>query len=171
MSTRPTARFRIAPAPVGLHRVQDLLNTRALAAKGFPDLLADGVAASQSLDADLTDADARELRGLRSALEELIAGTSPSINPVGAELSVDATGVVRLSPSGGGWEYVASQVWAEVLLAQQTDTWRRLKRCRNELCGTAFYDRSRNNSGVWHDVKTCGNTANLRASRARRRSE
>ncbi|WIX82772.1 CGNR zinc finger domain-containing protein [Amycolatopsis carbonis] len=27
----------------------------------------------------------------------------------------------------------------------------------------------RNNSRVWHDVKVCGNIANLRASRARRR--
>ncbi|MGV9881539.1 CGNR zinc finger domain-containing protein [Streptomyces sp. NPDC003006] len=48
---------------------------------------------------------------------------------------------------------------------------RRLKTCRNPLCRVAFYDRSRNNSGVWHDVKTCGNAANLRAYRARRRGQ
>ncbi|MFD7480728.1 CGNR zinc finger domain-containing protein [Streptomyces sp. NPDC059837] len=29
--------------------------------------------------------------------------------------------------------------------------------------------RSLNNSGVWHDVRTCGNVANLRAFRQRRR--
>jgi len=34
----------------------------------------------------------------------------------------------------------------------------------------AFFDRSRNNSGVWHDVKFCGNAANLRAFRARQRA-
>jgi predicted RNA-binding Zn ribbon-like protein len=34
----------------------------------------------------------------------------------------------------------------------------------------AFFDRSRNNSGVWHDVAACGNAINLRASRARRRA-
>jgi predicted RNA-binding Zn ribbon-like protein len=38
------------------------------------------------------------------------------------------------------------------------------------VCPCAFYDRSRNNSRVWHDVRTCGNVANLRASRARRRA-
>ncbi|WP_230981726.1 CGNR zinc finger domain-containing protein [Mycobacterium malmoense] len=44
-----------------------------------------------------------------------------------------------------------------------------MKRCRNHRCASTFYDRSKNNSGVWHSVKTCGNAANLRASRARRR--
>ncbi|TFV34142.1 CGNR zinc finger domain-containing protein [Streptomyces sp. T1317-0309] len=32
-----------------------------------------------------------------------------------------------------------------------------------------FYDRTRNNIGVWHSVRSCGNPANLRASRARKR--
>jgi len=65
---------------------------------------------------------------------------------------------------------LASVVWGETLLAQRADTWRRLKLCRNAVCNSAFYDRSKNNSGVWHDVKMCGNAANLRASRARRRA-
>jgi predicted RNA-binding Zn ribbon-like protein len=42
--------------------------------------------------------------------------------------------------------------------------------CRNPRCRVAFYDRSRNNSGVWHDVRTCGNAANLRAHRERQRA-
>jgi predicted RNA-binding Zn ribbon-like protein len=45
-----------------------------------------------------------------------------------------------------------------------------LKVCRNPRCRVAFYDRSRNNSGVWHDVRTCGNAANLRAHRERQRA-
>jgi len=57
----------------------------------------------------------------------------------------------------------------EIHEAQLKDTWRRLKACKNERCQGAFYDRSRNNSGVWHDVHTCGNIANLRASRTRRK--
>jgi predicted RNA-binding Zn ribbon-like protein len=47
---------------------------------------------------------------------------------------------------------------------------RRLKICRNPRCRVAFFDRSRNNSGVWRDVRTCGNAANLRAYRARQRA-
>jgi predicted RNA-binding Zn ribbon-like protein len=41
---------------------------------------------------------------------------------------------------------------------------------RVKLCRSAFHDGSRNGSGVWHNVRTCGNTADLRASRARRRT-
>jgi len=50
------------------------------------------------------------------------------------------------------------------------DTWRRLKVCRNPRCQVAFFDRSRNNSGVWHSTKVCGNVENLRAHRARAKS-
>jgi predicted RNA-binding Zn ribbon-like protein len=45
-----------------------------------------------------------------------------------------------------------------------------MRLCRNPTCRAAFYDRSKNNSAVWHDVKACGNAINLRASRARRRT-
>ena len=79
-------------------------------------------------------------------------------------------GAVRLQPTGTGVRWLASAVWGEVLLAQRDGRWDRLKVCRNPLCPCAFYDRSRNNSRVWHDVRTCGNVANLRASRARRRA-
>jgi predicted RNA-binding Zn ribbon-like protein len=58
----------------------------------------------------------------------------------------------------------------EMLTAQQADTWRRLKVCRNHRCQVAFFDRSRNNSGVWHSTKICGNLENLRAHRARAKS-
>ncbi|OZD14934.1 peptide chain release factor 2 [Rhodococcus sp. 06-156-3C] len=166
----PTERFRLDPAPDGLAHVQNLLNTRAIDAKGLPDLLADGAVASAAMGHDLSDADAAALRELRTTIELLIAGTPPETAPADAVLTLDASGTVQLRPSGTGHEYVTSRIWAEILLAQRADTWRRLKRCRNEPCGSAFYDRSRNNSGVWHDVKTCGNIANLRASRARRRA-
>ena len=43
-----------------------------------------------------------------------------------------------------------------------------MKVCRNPECEVAFWDSSRNTSGVWHDGRTCGNVANLRESRARR---
>ena len=78
-------------------------------------------------------------------------------------------GAVQLEPNGSGWRWLASALWGEILLSQQAGTWRRIKRCHNHRCGSTFYDRSKNTSGVWHDVKTSGNAANLRASRARRR--
>nr|WP_242660373.1 CGNR zinc finger domain-containing protein [Mycobacterium mantenii] len=180
-------RYGCATAPGGVGLVQDFLNTRAIDGYG-PDLLADtesagdwaatAVRAWSSLrDVDLSppelrDADLAKLRTLRATIERLVAGEPPSgrgVGGVGASFALSDTGEVRLDPSGSGWRWLASALWGEILLSQQADTWRRIKRCNNHRCGSTFYDRSRNNSGVWHDVKTCGNAVNLRASRARRR--
>jgi hypothetical protein len=181
-----TQRYGLTPAPGGLALVQELINTRAITGKGT-DLLADGDAASEwlarvlpvwtalrGIDAPrlaLTDADAAKLRALRGTLAGLLAarrdGTVEVVDAT-AQLSVSRDGVVQLVPRGRGWRWLSSALWAEVLHAQGAGVWPRLKVCRNPECGSAFYDRSKNSSGVWHDVKTCGNTANLRASRARR---
>ncbi|MCV7246638.1 CGNR zinc finger domain-containing protein [Mycobacterium mantenii] len=167
--------------------VQDFLNTRAIDGYG-PDLLANpenagdwaatAVRAWSSVrDVDLSspelrDADLVKLRALRTTIGRLVAGEPPSrrgVGGVGAFFTLSDAGEVRLDPSGSGWRWLASALWGEILLSQQAGTWRRIKRCHNHRCGSTFYDRSKNNSGVWHDVKTCGNAVNLRASRARRR--
>lgn len=180
-------RYGCATAPGGLGLVQDFLNTRAIDGYGT-DLLADPGPAndwvagavrawSSARGADvpppaLGEADLVKLRAVRAAIERLVAGAPPSsrgTHGVVASFALSDAGDVRLDPSGGGWRWLASALWGEILLSQHADTWRRVKRCHNHRCGSTFYDRSRNNSGVWHDVKTCGNAVNLRASRARRR--
>lgn len=165
--------------------MQDFLNTRGIAGYG-PDLLADTslahdwvagavLAWSAARGVDLPpptfdDADLVKLRALRSKLDSLVNGEAPvGQSAVPASLVLSDDGAVRLEPTGSGWRWLASALWAEILLSQQAGTWRRIKQCHNHHCGSTFYDRSKNNSGVWHDVKTCGNAANLRASRARRR--
>ncbi|WP_231972000.1 CGNR zinc finger domain-containing protein [Mycobacterium sp. E3251] len=175
----------IIPAPGGLGLVQDFLNTRGIDGYG-PDLLADPAlagewvadavhawSAARGMDAPVPtfdDADLAKLRALRARIDSLVVGEAPGgRSAVPAALVVTDAGEVRLEPSGTGWRWLASALWAEILLSQQDDTWRRIKQCHNPRCGSTFYDRSKNNSGVWHDVKTCGNAANLRASRARRR--
>lgn len=87
------------------------------------------------------------------------------------DLVLATEGTLSLAPHGQGAEWIGSAVLGESLLARRDDTWRRLKVCRNTACGVAFYDRSRNNNGVWHAVRKCGNPANLRASRARKAEE
>ena len=134
----------------------------------------------------LSASDVRHLRELRETFELLVGGPEyggPERDatsghgvidgmtvaaPVAAKL-VPGGGEVTLTPSGSGWRWLASALWIETYRSQENGTWPRLKRCRNTECGSTFYDGSRNNSGVWHDVRTCGNVANLRASRARRR--
>ncbi|MCV7154374.1 CGNR zinc finger domain-containing protein [Mycolicibacterium pyrenivorans] len=183
-----TGRYRLRTAPAGLALVQDLLNTLAIGEYG-PDLLTDGATASAwAVEAAavwsevsglptpamvLTDRDAQRLRSLRDVLREMIVAQRPPTRApldAAADLELSDGGRVRLVPNGAGAQWLASAVWIEVLLGQQSSTWPRLKFCREPACGSAFYDHSRNNSGVWHDVKTCGNRANLRTSRARRRT-
>jgi predicted RNA-binding Zn ribbon-like protein len=36
------------------------------------------------------------------------------------------------------------------------------------LCQTAFFDRSKNNSKLWHDTAKCGAPAHMREYRKRR---
>ncbi|MGC4877751.1 CGNR zinc finger domain-containing protein [Micromonospora sp. DT43] len=87
----------------------------------------------------------------------------------GATLRLDQDGAVHLDPAGAGVDLLISLVLAELYEAHLTDLGRRIKTCRNPRCQVAFYDRSRNNSGVWHSVRVCGLPTNLRAHRARQR--
>ena len=180
-------RYGLAPAPGGLGLVQDFLNTIRIQDYG-PDLLADATLAQawaadavrtwsalRGVDAEppsLNDGDLSKLRALRDTIAKMVTGQRPDgrgIGAVAASFALSDTGQVRLEPAGSGWRWLASALWGEILLSQHEDTWRRIKQCHSHHCGSAFYDRSKNNSGVWHNVKTCGNAENLRASRARRR--
>lgn len=190
MSHVATERFRLRSAPAGLALVQDLLNTRPTSS-GAVDLLEDldgaqiwATAAVEDWIAErggarpmmrLSEADLLMIRQLRATLAAIVAGghSDPRVPPehVVATLVAAPDGVVRLTPIGRDGAWIVSATWIEVFQAQQDGTWNRLKVCRNPYCATSFYDTSRNNSGVWHNVKTCGNIANLRASRERRRAQ
>lgn len=190
MSHWLTERCGLLPAPGGLALVQDLLNTRKISnrgvdllgtvdlARGFlPGLLqewaadSDRVAPTPEWVDELTARDLQALFDLRADVVG-VTGDGPAAAPPQlptAALELSADGRISLQPTGSGRQQVAAAVWIEVFLAQQRGDWQRLKICRNPVCGSAFFDRSKNNSGVWHDVKVCGNAANLRASRARKR--
>ncbi|MGW7595220.1 CGNR zinc finger domain-containing protein [Streptomyces rubiginosohelvolus] len=185
-------RYGMEPAPGCLAFVHELLNTLSAGRPNQPDLLAglpsaqdwaDRALATWSTGADcraqqvvLDQDDVEHLRRFRDNLHERItAGGTVDYAGMGhtasASLRLEEDGKVRLAPRGTGWRYLASLTLATALEAQVAEIWCRLKTCRNQECGITFYDRSRNNSGVWHDVRTCGNAANLRAHRARRRGE
>ncbi|MFJ5686765.1 CGNR zinc finger domain-containing protein [Streptomyces sp. NPDC093099] len=145
-----------------------------------------------SPDCTLSPSDPRALRDLRDSFERLLTTTPPAsdtdpaagetprpapapvrgggpVRGVTVRLAPDEQGQVQLLPVGRGRDWLESALWSETLLAQRAGTWARLKICRNGECGSSFYDTSRNNSGVWHDVRICGNAVNLRASRQRKR--
>src|SRR4051794_29264118 len=197
MAWSASTRYEVDPAPHGLALVHDLLNTIPAGRPRAADLLDDLGDAQTWVDqalgcwaeetaqvaaqVHLAESDLEELRGLRAELRRLVASrngdapqgveldVAPAVHVAAAALRMDREGRVVLEPRGQGWRYVAALVLLEVFQAQRADTWRRLKMCRNTRCTTAFYDRSRNNSGVWHPTKICGNLENLRAHRARQR--
>ena len=80
-------------------------------------------------------------------------------------------GQASLEPAIDGVDGALARLLAAVPLAQVDGSWRRLKICRNDACGRAFFDTSKNHSGAWCDLGKCGNRLNARASRARRRLE
>ena len=178
-------------APKGLPLVHELLNTISAGRPPNPNLLGALELAQPWLEQTvalwaartgvgqpprwriLSDRDLPTLRALRDQLRE---AASRSSNPSGSkptgslpDFTLTAGNKIAVRPQGQRARWVTAAVLGELYLARQHDSWRRLKICRNELCGTAFLDSSRNNSGVWHDVRVCGNAANLRASRARRK--
>lgn len=194
MSWMATERFEARSGPGGLGLVQDLVNTHAVERDGF-DLLSDHATAQHWLqeasrqwasdralpppDPTLPKTDLQPLRDLRTAVLAILE-TPPgqrSADSAGAiteraqvQLATDDHDRVAMIPLGSGAAWLTSAIWSEILLSQQTGTWAKVKLCREPGCRTAFYDASRNGSGTWHNVRTCGNIANLRASRTRRKS-
>lgn len=190
-----TSRYALAPAPGALGLAQDLLNTAPAGHK--PDLLADlasartwvseataqwSAATGQPVPEVVLDAgDLQMLRAFRDDLRAVTAGEhdgapdtgpeAPVLHTGAAALQLGADGSVRLHPQETGPQALVMLVLAALLEGQQAGTGRRLKTCRNPRCRVAFYDRSRNASGVWHSVRICGNAINLRAHRERRRSQ
>ena len=82
----------------------------------------------------------------------------------------DVAGHVTVARGGRGVDGALAQIVAVVLGAMADGTWARLKVCRADTCGWAFYDHSRNRSGQWCVMAECGNRNKARTFRARRRA-
>jgi predicted RNA-binding Zn ribbon-like protein len=62
-----------------------------------------------------------------------------------------------------------AQIASIAAIAQVEGSWHRLKACRGDQCGWAFYDHSRNQSGHWCSMSTCGSRSKAREYRRRQR--
>jgi hypothetical protein len=185
-----TEQLHLEPAPGALQIIQDLLNTISSGRTvRRSDLLDNAVDANRWLEAVWPQAvgdvdvprldvdDLEPLRQLRQAIGSMLArdrgatfderGTAQSAR-VRLELTPQG---VDVQPVGSGNRAVAGRVLGALLEAQTRDELRRLKVCPNDWCHVSFYDRSRNNSAIWHNSTTCGNIANVRASRARKKDQ
>jgi predicted RNA-binding Zn ribbon-like protein len=128
--------------------------------------------------------DLRKAVGVREALRalllanagetvgrEAIATLNTAVRRSRLGLRFEADGNSRLAPQASGVDGSIGALLAIVAAAMSDGTWSRLKACRAETCQWAFYDHTRNRSGVWCDMAVCGNRAKVRAYRQRHAPE
>ena len=76
----------------------------------------------------------------------------------GEPIHVEATGV----------RGAIGRLLGTAFLAELDGTWERLRVCHEPTCRAVFYDGSKNHSGKWCSMSTCGNRNKVRAFRERR---
>lgn len=178
------ARPSAAPGQLGL--VQSFLNTLDLDS-GTDDLAEPASAKAwlvqhklASPGTDYEDNDLRQLSEVRRALQELVAANAGSDVPRRAVTSLNEAARrvrlgVRLHPTDGyrlvaegvGVDRPIGELLMSVTGALTAGNWNRLKVCANDACQRTFYDSSRNRSGRWCSMATCGNRMKGRAYRQR----
>jgi predicted RNA-binding Zn ribbon-like protein len=129
----------------------------------------------------VTEGDYRRAVAMREALRQLLRRSSDDTNDnaratlagLAAHLllkvDVVSSSGYRLVPESIGVDGFLARVLAEMYTAMATGTWQRLKVCHNTACSRAFYDGSKNHSGVWCSAKACGNRMHARTYRQQRR--
>ena len=175
------------PAPGELELVRSFVNTWDAEddtdAIASPDALRGWLVDNGLLDggAKVTANDQRRAAGVREALratlrahhghdEEEWADDALCDASERAKLQVlfDKDGASRLVPTATGVDGALGRLLTIVHEADREGHWIRLKVCPADDCQWAFYDRSRNRSATWCDMKVCGNRHKVREYRERR---
>ena len=171
-------------APEPLELVREFVNTYDHDDR--TETLSDPAALTTWLDANglgspaATAADVEHARELREALRAILQHhggleldpQAPAIVDSAARraqlaVAFDDHGDAVVQPRAGGVDGALGRLLVTIANAQRDGTWGRLKACPAEDCQWAFYDRSRNRSAVWCDMKVCGNRHKVRAFRER----
>jgi predicted RNA-binding Zn ribbon-like protein len=82
------------------------------------------------------------------------------------QITFDPASTTRLEPIDRGIDGALGRLLAIVHRAMESGEWRRVKACRDAGCRWAFYDHSKNRSGTWCDMASCGNRNKARRRRA-----
>jgi predicted RNA-binding Zn ribbon-like protein len=126
------------------------------------------LAASEPVD----EADLAMAIELREALRAMLrVNHGEPLDPDALQMAFDEEGRPVLGPGSAGCRGALAALLAGVAQASAQGTWERLKACSADSCQWAFYDRSKNRSGRWCSMQTCGNRTKTRTYRSRRRTE
>ena len=191
LSFAPVASAEQQAVPAGVARVQGFVNTceidgdEVVEGLGTPTDLAAWLEAHGLLEAGnaLDEDDLRQAIEVREALRELLEGNAghevdPTAISALREAAAAAPVAIRFDPGGGasfapaahGLRAALGRIFADIATATADGTWARLKVCRNDECRWAYYDGSRNRSGRWCSMASCGNRMKGRAYRSRARA-
>ena len=172
-------------APGPLERVRLFVNTVHLEPPGpdefgSPDRGAAWLRTHGLSDRPLTAGEATRLRELREIIraallahngegDEQATGLAlaQALSGTCAQWSRDG-GTLALEPAGdSNVDRIRSAFAIAIYDAMAKGTWSRLKACRKDTCLYAFFDHSKNGSGTWCDMATCGNRVKAAKRRAR----
>jgi predicted RNA-binding Zn ribbon-like protein len=87
------------------------------------------------------------------------------------KLHITSDGRPALRAQGAGADAAIAEIFAIIYDAIGDGTWARLKACRKHSCRWAFYDRSKNGSGVWCSMRVCGNRVKAQKRRLSRKKQ
>src|SRR6476661_138308 len=175
------------PAPGALEQVRSFVNTwdvdEGTDAIDTPDGLAAWLRDAELLGAGdrVTAAEHRRALAVREAVRSTLrAHHGHPEEPVAADVLAEASqraklrvlfddaGTSRLDVGATGVDGALGRLLTIVHAADCEGEWVRLKVCPADDCQWAFYDRSRNRSATWCDMKVCGNRHKVREYRERR---
>lgn len=178
------------PAPGDLEILQRFLNLHEHAPDGRtldppPEMIRTFLVERGLLTAEqrFAEADRETYLQLRRALRALIgAGDGKPLSEADAAV-IDRLGEEAglhphfraehrptLETRGRGVTAAFGRLVAIAFVASFDGSFAHMKLCASEDCRAAFYDRSKNRSGRWCSMETCGNRAKVRAWRERQRT-
>jgi predicted RNA-binding Zn ribbon-like protein len=131
---------------------------------------------------DVKPADLRRALEVREALRNVMgANNGEQLDPASVDLlnraaarakvvaAFDDNASWRIEPVSNGVDRALGQMLATVFRSMSDGSWERMKACGNPDCRWAFYDGSKNRSGRWCEMASCGNRMKARAFRERAR--
>jgi predicted RNA-binding Zn ribbon-like protein len=181
-----------APAPreppASLTLVQDFINTLHMDTGVHEDAIETASALERWLvehklalgRQHLTAGDVAHAASVREALRDLLAANDGK--PVAKEaletlsraarsaqlfVAFEPQGRARLRPAARGVDAALGELLARAFESMSDGSWRRLKACHEHDCRWVFYDRSKNQTGSWCSMRSCGNRAKARRFRAK----